>query len=103
MKTTIITEFVNFKVLETTSTEQLLVKADNMIDGFLRQQEGFMDGELVKNAQENACSFILRYDSMEKVKAIVDKMRSCKEFDEFKSVIVPGSISVSFNQMIRKW
>jgi hypothetical protein len=103
MKDSIITEFVNFRVLETTTDEQLLSKADTFINDFLKKQDGFADAELVKDVEGNARCFIIHYESFEKVKAIVEKMRNCKEFDEFKSVIVPGSISVTFNHQIRKW
>jgi hypothetical protein len=98
-----ITELVNFKALETTTDEQLLLKADIFINGFLKKQEGFIDAELVKDGEGDARCFIIRYESFEKVKAIVAKMGNCKEFDEFKSVIVPGSISVTFQQQLRTW
>ena len=40
MKATIITEFVKFKVLETTTDEQLISKADININGFHKKQDG---------------------------------------------------------------
>ena len=103
MKTTMITEFVNFRGLETTSDELLLSKADVLINGFLKKQVGFINAELVKEGEGDARCFIIRYESFEMVKAIIAKMGNCKEFDEFKSVIVPGSIGVTFNQHLRKW
>ena len=103
MKTTMITEFVNFRGLETTTEEQLLSKADVFINGFLKKQDGFVDAELVKDDEGDAQCFIIRYESFEMVKAIVGKMGNCKEFDEFKSVIVPGSIGVTFHQQLRVW
>lgn len=103
MKNTMITEHVNFKALETTTDEQLLLKADIFINGFLKKQEGFIDAELVKDGEGDSRCFIIHYESFEKVKAIVAKMGNCKEFDEFKSVIVPGSIGVTFHQHLKKW
>jgi len=103
MKNTMITEFVNFKALETTTDEQLLSKADIFINGFLKMQDGFVDAELVKDGEGDAPCFIIHYESFEKVKAIVAKMGNCKEFDEFKTVIVPGSIGVTFHQNLRTW
>ena len=103
MKDTIITEFVNFRALETTADEQLLAKADIFINDFLKKQDGFVDAELVKDIDGDARIFIIRYESMEKVKAIVDKMRNCKEFDAFRSNIVPGSIGVTFHPSLGKW
>lgn len=103
MKDTIITEFVNFRVLETTSEKQLLSEADIFINDFLKKQDGFVDAELEKDVEGNARTFIMHYESFEKVKAIVERMRSSKEFDEFKSAIVPGSIAVTFHQHLRNW
>ena len=102
MKDTIITEFVKFKVLETTTDEQLILKAD-ILNDFQKKQDGFIDAELVKDTEENAWYFIYHYENMEKVKAIGEKMRNCKEFDEFKTLFVPGSIGVTFYPQLREW
>jgi hypothetical protein len=102
MKNSNVTELVNFKVLESTTEEQLLLKADSLID-FLKKQDGFVDAELLTDAEGNARSIIIHYESFEKVKSIVEKMRSCFEFDDFKSVLVPGSIGVTFQQQLKKW
>lgn len=102
MKDTIITEFVKFKVLETTTDEQLISKAD-ILNDFQKKQDGFIDAELVKNVEENAWCIIYHYESLEKVKAIGEKMRNSKVFDEFNPLIVPGSISVTFYHQLRKW
>ena len=98
-----ITEFVNFRALETTADEQLFAKADIFINDFLKKQAGFVDAELVKDTEGDAWCFILRYESFEKVKAIAEKMRNGKEFDAFKPVIVHGSIDVTFYQTLGKW
>jgi len=103
MKATIITEFVKFKVLETTTDEQLISKADININGFHKKQDGFIDAELVKDVEENAWCFIFHYESLEKIKAVGEKMRNSKEFGEFIPLIVPGSISAIFYNQLRKW
>jgi len=103
MKDTIITEFVNFRVLDTTSNELLQAKADIFINDFLKKQDGFKDAELVKDSEGDARCFIIHYENFEKVKALVGKLANCPPFDEFKSVIVPGSLEVSFNQKMREW
>jgi hypothetical protein len=103
MKDTVIIEFVNFSVLDTTTHELLQAKADLFISGFLKKEDGFIDAELVKDSDGDARCIIIHYESFEKVKAIVGKLGNCPPFDEFKSVIVPGSISVSFHQKVREW
>lgn len=100
---TIITEFVNFRVLETTTDEQLIAKADRFISDFMKKQDGFIDAELTKAVEGDARCFILRYENFEKVKAIVEQLGNCKEFAEFKLLLVPGSITVSFDQQLKTW
>jgi hypothetical protein len=103
MKNSIITEFVNFKVLETTTDEQLLSTSDNSINGFHKKQDGFIDVELVKGIKENTWCYIFHYESLEKIKAVGEKMRNSKEFAEFIPLIIPGSINVTFFNQLRKW
>ena len=103
MKATIITEFVKFKVLETTTDEQLISTADININGFHKKQDGFINAELVKDIKENAWCFIFHYKSLEKIKVIGEKMRNSKEFGEFIPLIVSGSISATFYNQLRKW
>ena len=102
MKDSIITEFVNFKVLETTTGEQLMSKADNLVE-FQKKLDGYIDSELVKDVNDNAWQFVYHYENLEKVKVIGEKLRSSKEFGEFISLVVPDSIRVAFNQSLRKW
>ena len=91
MKETIITELVKFKVLETTTEEQLISKVD-ILNDFQKKQDGFIDAELVKDDKENVWCFVYHYESLEKVQAIREKLRSSKVFEEFNSLIVPGSL-----------
>ena len=98
-----ITEFVKFKVLETTTDEQLISKADIHINEFQKKQDGFIDTELVKNVEENAWYFIFHYENLEKIKAVGEKMRNNKAFDKLNALIVPGSICVTLYHQLRKW
>ena len=98
-----ITEFVKFNVLETTTTEQLLLNADVFINDFQKKQDGFIDVELVKEIEGNEWCFIFHYENLEKIKAIGEKMRKSKEFNEFKSLVVPESMNVTFRQMLKRW
>lgn len=100
---TMITEFVNFKVLETTTDEQLIAKADRFIGDFMKKQDGYVDAELVKATEGDVRCFILRYEGFDKVKAIVEQLGNCKEFAEFKHLLVPGSITVTFNPQLKTW
>lgn len=98
-----ITEFVKLKKLETTTDKQLLSTADTLINDFWKQQDCFVDAELVKNIENNEWCFIYHFESMEKVKAIGEQMRASKEFGQFISLVNPENIKVTFNQQIKKW
>jgi hypothetical protein len=99
---TIITEFVKFRALETTTDELLISKAD-ILNDFQKKQDGFIDAELVKGIKENEWFLICHYENMEKLKITGEKMRGSKVFDEFTPFLEPGSLSVTFCQQIEKW
>jgi len=100
MKETMITEFVEISLPETTTVEQFTEKAENFAN-FLKKQDGYIDGEMVQALEGNAWRFVFHFENMEKVKAIGEKMRASSEFAGFKSVI--ASFSVTFFRQVRKW
>jgi len=102
MKNTIITELVKIEALQTTSDEQIKLKAD-IINTFLQKQEGFIDAELVKAIDGNIWHFIYHIENFEKLKDIGEKMRNSKMFDEITPLIIPGSLSVSFFTQLKRW
>jgi hypothetical protein len=102
MKNEIITEFVKFKMLDSTSVEHLLLKAE-ILNEFQIRQDGYIDSELVKKSDENSWCLIYHYESLEKVKVIGEKMRCSKVFDEFIPLIEPGSLEITFCQQFKKW
>jgi hypothetical protein len=102
MKTIVITEFVKIEALQTTTSEQLLTKAE-LINSFLQQQDGFIDAELIKALEGNTWYFIYHIENMEKLKAVGEKLRNSKLFDEITPLIVPGSMSVTFYSRIKMW
>ncbi|HEX2920619.1 MAG TPA: hypothetical protein VHO50_05580 [Bacteroidales bacterium] len=102
MKTTFITEFVKIEVLQTTTDEQLLEKAD-LINDFIQKQDGFIDCELVKGMQGNTWFFIYHIENMEKLRAVGEKLRSNKLFDELIPLITTGSMNFSFFNQVKKY
>lgn len=102
MKNRIITELVKVEALQTTTDEQINLKA-GVINDFLQKQDGFIDAELVKALEGNIWYFIYHIKSFEKLKAIGEKMRSLKMFDHITQLIVPGSLSVSFYSRLNSW
>lgn len=99
---TIITEFVKIEVLQTTTEEQLMSKAE-IINAFLQKQDGFIDAELVKAVEGTIWYFIYHIENFEKLKAVGEKLRSSKLFDEITPLIVPGSFSVTFYNQLKIW
>ena len=102
MKNTMITELVQIRVAETITGEQLLDKAE-ALNGFLVQQDGYIDGTLLKGTGDNAWCFIFHFENLEKVKAIGENLRGSREFADFKTLLVPGSLAVSFFHPAREW
>ncbi len=102
MKSTMITEFVRIEALQTTTEEQLLNRAD-AINGFLSKQDGFIDAELVKAVEGKTWYFIYHIENLEKLKAVGEKIRAIKLFDEITPLIEPGSLTVSFFQQCKYW
>ena len=103
MEGKMITEFVEFKVLETTTDEQLISKADNLINNFWEKEGGFINAELVKGIEGNNWCFIYHNESLEKLKTSGGKMRNTKEFGKFISLVVPESIRVTFFHKLKMW
>ena len=91
-----------FKVLDTTTDEQI-VTAINNLNEFQRTQDGFLDAELVKDVKVNSWCIIYHYENFEKVQAIGAKLRSNKVFSDFTSLIIPESLSISFYHQLEKW
>jgi len=102
MKTGIITEFVKIEALQTTTDEQLMEKS-GIINAFLQKQDGFIDAELVKAVEGNIWYFVYHIENFEKLKAVGEKLRSNKMFDNINPLVVPGSLNVSFYQQLKKW
>ena len=102
MKNTIITEFVKFQVLETTTDEKLIAQTD-ILNDFQKKQDGFIDAELVKDVDKNEWCLVYHYENMEKVKAIGEKLRNSKEFGAFVPNIVPGTLNITFYHKLKRW
>jgi len=102
MKNTVITEVVKIEALQTTTEELLLEKAE-VINSFLQKQDGFIDAELVKGVEGNIWYFIYHIENMEKLKAVGEKLRSSRLFDELVPLIVPGSLNITFYRQYKKW
>lgn len=90
------------EVLPSTTEEQLLAKSE-IINQFLTKQDGCIDAELVKAVEGNIWFFIYHIESFEKLKAVGEKLREMKLFDEITPLIVPGSMNVSFYHQLKTW
>lgn len=102
MKTTIITEIVKFELLQSTTNEQFLAKSEK-INSFLQEQDGFIDAELITSTEGNTGYFIYHIENMEKLRAVGEKLRAARLFDEILPLLVPGSMNVSFYNLLKTW
>lgn len=101
MKTKV-TELVKFKVLETTTEDQLLSTVEAFND-FQKKQDGFIDSELVKNLNEDFWQIIYHYENMEKCQVIGKKLRESEEFGNLMSVLDTETLSLSFFSQVKTW
>jgi hypothetical protein len=102
MKNTMITELVRIEVLPSTTEEQVLTKA-NLINDFLQNQDGFIDAELVRAFEGNTWFLIFHIENIEKLRAVGEKLRSNKLFNELSPLIGAGSMNFSFFNQIKMW
>jgi hypothetical protein len=102
MKNTMITELVRIEVLPTSTEEQVLAKA-NRINDFLQNQDGFIDCELVKAMEGNIWYLIYHIENVQKLRAVGEKVRASKLFDELSPIMTRGSMNFSFFNQIKKW
>lgn len=102
MKTTIITELLKVEAKQTTEDGQMIDTAE-IINDFIRKQDGFIDAELIKGTEGNTWYFIYHIENFEKLKVVGEKLRNSKLFDVITPLIVPGSMSVTFFNQLRKW
>jgi hypothetical protein len=102
MKAKEITEFIRIEVMPSTTDDLLLSKAD-VINEFLQKQDGFIDAELVKSIEGNVWYFIFHLEDFEKVKAVREKIRDVKLFDDLISLIQPNRMEVSFFNQFKRW
>ncbi len=100
MKSLIITEFVKFRSLETTTPEQL-VSCGSKFHDLQKRPGGYIDSELVKTTDANCWHLILHYQNMDTVKSIGGQIRSGKEFAGLTKLPVPESIEISFHQQFK--
>ncbi len=101
METPIITEFIQFDALGTTTDEQIL-NTVRQLSRFQREYEGFLDAEIAKDITNNSWHIIFHYKNFEWVQAIGSHLRSSREFVEFKSQIVSDSLDIAFGQQLEK-
>jgi len=102
METKIITELVQFEALDT-STDEQIVDAVQRVNQFQKAYEGYLDAEIAKDMKEDSWSIIFHYENFEWVQAIGSDLRSSKEFMDFRSLMAPESLNVSFGRQFKNW
>lgn len=102
MINSIITELARVETLATTTNEEFLAKA-KLINSFLKQQDGFIDSELIKSLEGNTWYFIFHIENISKLKAVAEILKSNKLFDQITPLITAGSMNFSFFNQIEKW
>lgn len=102
MKMATITEVVTFRVPEAVTDEQVISRAEALLD-FQHKIDGFIDAQLLKDTGESAWCFIYHFENMEKVEAMRRKLTGSKPLEDLISLTAAGSLQVVFYREVKSW
>lgn len=103
MKTGIITEIVDFKVISNTPDEKVVGIVDLVEKELHFKQSGFIDTELVKGEEENRWLMIHHYASLNEIKEAGKNKANGRLLEEFAKVIDLNSVKILLFEQIQSW
>lgn len=99
----IVTEIVEFKILEGLEKNQFLKIVNFLEENFHSKQKGFIDSELMQGREDRSYIMIQHWETMKYCKAVAPKMMKEPLTEEFRSSIDPKSVKMVFSEQIRNW
>ena len=103
MKSEIITEIADFKVIPDISDEEVIKIVDFVERNFHTKQTGFIDTELVKGKEENQWLMIQHWRTLSEAKEASGKMTKSELTKEFIKILDLKSIKLVFMEQIKTW
>ena len=98
-----ITELIEFKLKDTTNVNVLVEQLDKVYTEFHIKQDGYIDTELIENAQTGLWQMIHHYATMEDVEKLKDTLPHSEAIKGFSALVIPESFKVSFYKHQGKW
>ena len=99
----IITEIVEFKILENISKEDFIKIVDMLETGYHLKQSGYMDTELAYDDKNNKWIVIQHWDSQENMRNASAKMFKEDSTKEFREVLIKESVNMSILFQLKTW
>lgn len=103
MNEKIVTEIVEFKIVEGLEENDFLKIVDFLEENFHSKQKGFIDTELMKGREEGSYIMIQHWETMKDCKEVVQKMMKEPLTEKFRNSINPKSVKMVFSEQIQKW
>jgi hypothetical protein len=103
MKTGIITEIVDFKVIPNTSNEKVVEIVDFVEKELHFKQSGFLNTELVKRDENDRWLMIHHYESLKEIKEAGKNMANGELLKEFAKIIDMSSVKILLLEQIQVW
>ena len=75
-----VTELIEFKLLENFSNEQLTTEAESVVENFHKKQDGFVDFALIGDITNQLYQMIIHYESMADIEKV--KTDKCKKGED---------------------
>jgi heme-degrading monooxygenase HmoA len=99
----IVTEVVEFEIVEGLEEDKFLKIVDFLEVEFHSKQKGFIDTEIMKGREERSYIMIQHWKTMNDCKAVVQKMMNEPLTESFRNSINPKSVKIVFSEQIQKW
>ncbi len=103
MKTGIITEIVDFLIVEGVTDDCFKEIVNSLENNFHSKQKGFIDTELLKGREPNRWIMIQHWDSIEDVKASSNLMMKSECTEEFRKALIPSTVKMSITEQAGVW
>ena len=98
-----ITEIIAFEMREKTSKDQMIHQLDTVVHEFHKNQDGYVDMELVSDYSNQQWQMIIHYQSMDDIEKVKMNMPQSKALNDFRELIIPETMKVSFHEQHERW
>jgi len=102
MKKNIVTEIVSFEIVTGLSKNDFIDIVRIVEEEFHMRQSGYIDSELLRG-KKNCWTIIMHWESLEQVKQASKLMMKEKITENFRQVIIPTSVKMSYLEQVKTW